>query len=309
MEPSIVCSPRFRVPRALSSTWRGWAALALASSCATVTQENPPSLGLGGSSTESPLAPEVVGSGGARAPSAPVPVVSVPIQPGVSQGLGGSASVSVSGAAGSGSSGAAGSGSSAAPDAGPALPSGTLLLSEDFEAFQAEGAGWSTSEDSVWELRPDPDDATNSVYVQTETDSSSAHLATAGDRGWRDVRVEADVEILEFNGSSSSYLAGICVRVLDADNFYMIGVRSNDGKVGLRRFTDGGSNLVQSEFEGGTTGVKYRLRVDVVGSTISAYLDGAPMFSASDTTHASGGIGLCTVRASASFDNVQVSAL
>jgi len=298
-----VCQPRFRIHRALCSTWRGWAGLALAAGCATVSQENPPSLGSGGSDTESPLAPELGGSGGARAPSAPVPVVSVPVQPGVTQGLGGSASVPVSGAAGSG---AAGSSNGAAPDAGPAVPSGTPLLSEDFEA---EAAGWSASEDSAWELRADPDDAMNSVYVQTETDSSSAHLVTAGDRAWRDVRVEADVEILEFNGSSSSYLAGICVRVLDADNFYMIGVRSNDGKLGLRRFTDGGSNLVQSEFEGGTTGVKYRLRVDVVGSTISAYLDGAPMFTASDTTHASGGIGLCTVRASAAFDNVQVSAL
>jgi hypothetical protein len=307
VEISIVRRSRFRIiVRRLAPTWWGMAGMALTASCATVTQEEPLSRSLGGgSSTESPLAPELGGSGGARAPRAPVPVVNVSGQPGITQGLGGSSGVSVIAA----DSGAAGSGNGSALDAGPALPSGTRLLSEDFEAFQAQAGGWSTSAGSVWELRPDPDGATNTVYVQTETVSSGANLATAGDRSWQDVSVEADVEILEFNGSSSSYMAGLCVRVQDASNFYMIGVRSNDGKVGLRRFADGGTNLVQSTFDTGTTGVKYRLRVDAVGSTISAYLGDTLMFSESDATHASGGIGLCTVRASAAFDNVQVSAL
>ena len=116
------------------------------------------------------------------------------------------------------------------------------------------------------------------------------------------------MKILAFNGSSSSYMAGLCVRVKDAQNFYLIGVRSNDGKLGLRRYADGGTNLVQSDDDQGTTGVWYRLKVEAIGSTLTAYLDGTMMFRETDATHESGAIALCTVRASASFDNVRVTA-
>jgi hypothetical protein len=295
---------RFRLTLGLALGGLGRAALTLAASCANVTQQDPPSQLLGGTSSESPLAPQLVGSGGAPSLSPAVPSINASGRPSLPQGFGGSSAPVTAP-----ESGAAGRGGASAADAGPVPPRGTPLLSEDFEAFQGEASGWFASEGSLWELGPDPDDARNSVYVQTETNGSRANLATAGEPDWQDLSVEADMVILDFNGSSSSYLAGICVRVQDASRFYMIGVRSNDGKVGLRRFDGGGSNLVESEFEAGTTGVKYRLRVDVIGSTISAYLDGALMFSESDSAYARGGIGLCTVRASAAFDRVQVSAL
>jgi len=96
--------------------------------------------------------------------------------------------------------------------------------------------------------------------------------------------------------------------VQDATDFYLVGIRSNDGKVGLRRYAGGGTNLVQSTADQGTTQRWYHLRVEVVGSSISAFLDDAPMFSTSDSTLATGGIALCTVRATASFDNVRVTA-
>jgi pectate lyase len=222
---------------------------------------------------------------------------------GSSPGTAGSLS---SGPGGQSLAGAAGRSGSADPlDAGRQFPSGTLLLEEDFE--ELESSEWRATADSAWELTED-DELDSTVYGQTETSSSGAHLVISGDVSWTDVVVEADFKVLEFNGSSSGYMAGLCVRVRDAENFYMVGLRSGTGQIQLRAFSDGGSNLAQSSFEDGATGEWYHLRVEAVGSTISAYLDDALMLTHTDTTHASGAIGLCTVRASAVFDNVRVTA-
>jgi hypothetical protein len=288
---------------------RPCAALALLASlrclagCATVTQEDPPSHGGGSSGTAA--APSGAGGGSSTAPIADTPapeqgasgVLPRPIETN-SGGLTPPPAVSNGGSGGT---------PSAREDAGPQFASGTLLLQENFENFQGMAAGWATSAGSLWQVQTDSQVVSN-VYTQSEATSSTPDLATAGDVAWSDVVVEADMKILAFNGSSSSYMAGLCVRVKDAANFYLIGVRSNDGKLGLRRYAEGGTNLVQSDFDEGKTGDWYHLKVEAIGSTLSAYLDGTMMFSETDDTHASGGIALCTVRASASFDNVRVTA-
>ncbi len=194
-----------------------------------------------------------------------------------------------------------------AADAGPSFVSGMVLLEENFENFAASSSAWTSSAGSEWELQTDTE-RVSTVYAQTETARSQPNVSLAGDAAWRDVIVEADLQILEFNGSSSSYMAGLCVRARDLDSFYLIGIRSNDGKLGLRRYAEDASNLVQSELDQGTTDVWYHLRVEAVGPTITAYLDGQLMFSHSDDELPSGAIGLCTVRASARFDNVRVTA-
>jgi len=276
--------------------------LGATAACATVTQEDPTSHFTGGGATGSAL-PSSSGGGG----TAPIADVAAPVdRPTGPRGPidtdPGNQMPPVTGGPNGGGAGSAG----VTQDAGPQFPSGMLLLQENFENFQS-AQGWATSMGSVWAVATDAELVSN-VYTQTETASSSPNLATAGNVAWRDVVVEADMKILSFNGSSSSYMAGLCVRVRDAQNFYLVGIRSNDDKLGLRRYAGGGTNLVQSSFDLGMTGVWYHLKVEVVGSTISAFLDDALMFSASDTTHANGGIALCTVRATASFDNVRVTA-
>jgi len=280
------------------------AALHCLAGCATVTQEDPLSYAAGASGTAA--APSGSGGGAGTAPIADTPApeqraagsLPSPLETNTGGLMPPPPEVS-----GGGSGGAPG----AREDAGPQLPSGSQLLQENFENFSGAASGWATSAGSVWEVQTDSTLVSN-VYTQSEATSSTPDLATAGDVGWRDVVVEADMKILAFNGSSSSYMAGLCVRVKDAQNFYLIGVRSNDDKVGLRRYADGGTNLVQSDFNEGKTGEWYHLKVEAIGSTLTAYLDGTLMFSETDDTHENGGIALCTVRASASFDNVRVTA-
>jgi hypothetical protein len=297
-------SPRSgRIPLDSAPLFCGLAVVSLCG-CATVTSEDPPSH-IGGSGAGANQPSRSGGSGG-TAPLAdlPAPVATTPAGPpgpiDTNPGGGLPPVVAVS-------NGGSASTAPAAVDAGRQFPTGMTLLEENFENFQAAGGEWATSQGSIWGVATDPQLVSN-VYTQTETTSNTPDLATAGDVTWRDVVVESDMQILGFNGSSSSYMAGLCVRVRDAENFYLIGLRSNDGKMGLRRYANGGTNLVQSTFDQGTTGKWYHLRVEVIGSTITAFLDDALMFSETDTTHAAGGIALCTVRASASFDNVRVSA-
>ncbi len=270
--------------------------------CATVTQEDPPS-----------NLPPGAGSGGTQSGNAglgggsPIP----PPSNGGSSGTGGSGNTTPQGgASGSGaqppvSAGGDGGTGGGVPEPDDGFDAGTVLFEETFEDFQA--ADWTLTEGGTWAISTDPE-ADGNVYAQTETSSSSFHLAYAGDVSWRSVIVEANFKIVAFNGSSSSYMAGLCVRVSDTDSFYLVGIRSNDNKLGLRSFDGGGNNVVQSDFEDGTTGVWYNLRVEAIANTITAYLDGELMFTATDTTHANGGIGLCTVRASALFDDVRVTA-
>ncbi|MEO8179482.1 MAG: family 16 glycoside hydrolase [Deltaproteobacteria bacterium] len=273
--------------------------------CATVTHEDPPSRVDGANGVQGNL-PSGSGAGSGSAPLADVlaPVgTNLGGPPGPIETNPGERMPPVAAVSNGGSSGTP----TPTVDAGPQFASDTLLLEENFENFQAAPGDWATSPGSTWSVGTDPQLVSN-VYTQTETTSNTPHLATAGDVAWRDVVVETDLQVLGFNGSSSSYMAGLCVRVRDAEDFYLIGVRSNDGKVGVRRYTDGGTNLVQSSFDQGTTGRWYHLRVEVVGSTITAFLDDVLMFSETDSTHANGGIALCTVRATASFDNVRVTA-
>jgi hypothetical protein len=272
--------------------------------CATVTQEDP--LSHVGGANGTAAAPS--GTGG-RAGTAPIADTPAPEQrstgglPSPIEGNTGGLMPPPPAVPNGGSGGTPG----ASEDAGPQFPSGTSLLQENFENFQGEAAGWATSTGSNWQVQTDAALVSN-VYTQSEASSTTPDLATAGEVSWRDVVVEADMKLLAFNGSSSSYMAGLCVRVKDAKNFYLIGLRSNDNKLGLRRYADDATNLVQSDFNEGKTGVWYHLKVEAIGSTLTAYLDGALMFSETDDTLANGGIALCTVRASASFDNVRVTA-
>jgi hypothetical protein len=269
--------------------------------CATVTQEDPPSMLARGAAGSSATFPGDGEQGGApRAAMVALPTQAA-TQPGATQGS-------------SADPGASDEASAApnTPAPGDATPppvpaSGTTLLQEDFENFGSGPVVWSPSDGSAWAVQLDSG-RNSHVYAQTETESTEPHLATAGDLAWGDMIVQADLQVLQFNGKSSSYMAGLCLRVRDGSDFYLIGLRSNDGKIGLRRYANGGTNLVQSEFDTGTTGVWYTLRAEIVGSTLSASLNGAPMFSTTDSALTSGRIALCTVRASALFDNVSVTA-
>jgi hypothetical protein len=219
----------------------------------------------------------------------------------------------ISGAAGAtGKGGAVGTGGTTG--AGGALATGGAtgaggasgpIFSDNFES----GAGkWITSGPGTAPVASD-----GSGVYDLSCLMSKVFLAAAGDISWTNVVVQARIKILSFNGSSSSYYAGLCARVEDANNYYCVTLRS-DAKVAIRGNIGGSSNSLGSSVSYGVaTGTWYTVQLAVVGSTITASINGTPVLpktgdpAITDSSLANGGIALIVDNAEAEFDDVSVA--
>ena len=187
------------------------------------------------------------------------------------------------------------------PDPAGDLPSGEVLFSEDFES---DTDAWIPNTTTDWLLL---DTADSMVYNQA-TVSNELRVAVAGDIAWTDRAVEAKVRVLSFGGSSTSYVAGVFARFQDLDNHYYAALRS-DGRVAIRGRIAGSAMTFDAADVTTTTGVWYTLRFEVLGSTLTAFLDGVQVLTVTDASLANGGIGVGTVNAAAEFDDVVVTTL
>jgi len=211
---------------------------------------------------------------------------------------GGSAGASSTG--GSVGSGGAASASGGAPsDGGPG--SGTVLFSDDFEGAST---GWAVAPPgSDWSIVADG----SNVYKQGTLDTVF-HVASAGDVAWTDQIVEAKVKVLAFSGSSTSYLAGVFARFKDLDNHYYAALQS-DGQFKIKKKSGGNNSSLSSGAKVTiTTNTWYTVNLSVIGSALTAYLDGTLVLTATDTDIAAGGMAVGTKNATAEFDDVKVSA-
>jgi hypothetical protein len=252
------------------------------------------------------------GQAGAGAGSGGVPATGGVLGSGGSPvtGTGGSP---ISGAAGAtGKGGAVGTGGTTG--AGGALATGGAtgaggasgpIFSDNFES----GAGkWITSGPGTATVASDGSGVYDLSYLM-----SKVFLAAAGDISWTNVVVQARIKILSFNGSSSSYYAGLCARVEDANNYYCVTLRS-DAKVAIRGDIGGSSNSIGSSVSYAVaTGTWYTVQLQVVGGTITASINGTPVLpktgdpAITDSSLASGGIALIVDNADAEFDDVSVA--
>ena len=182
--------------------------------------------------------------------------------------------------------------------------SGTLFS----DSFKSGAGKWLTSGPGTATIASDG----SNVY-DLSCPMSKVYLAAAGDISWTNVVVQARIKILSFNGSSSSYYAGLCARVEDANNYYCVTLRS-DAKVAIRGDVAGSSNSLGSSVSYGVaTGTWYTVQLQVAGSTIAASIDGTPVLpktgdpAITDASLASGGIALIVDNADAEFDDVSVT--
>jgi hypothetical protein len=290
------------------STRAMWLCLIASSgvACATVTQEDPPSnqtgaqgggggAGLGGASQ----------GGSANGGSSPGVGGSSPSSGG-SMTVGNGGGVSNNGGTGGASQGGTGGSVGQGGTSNPSLtfdggrPPGTVLLEDSFE----NGLGLWTAPNGSWDLETDPG-ASGNVYSQSDSDATAL---AAVDGAFTDYVAQVDFKVVAFGGQSSDNMAGLCVRVADASNFYMIGQRSNNGNyIQLRRFGDDATILADDSDFDQPVNTWYRLVVQVNGPNITAYLNDRLMFTQSDSTLTGGGIALCSEEASVMFDNFIVT--
>jgi len=215
-----------------------------------------------------------------------------------------------SGAGGAGGSGAGGTGGSGAGGSGTGgSDGGTALFFEDFETGGA--ARWTPSVAADWTVVSDG----SLVYKEgTATTDDTWRTSAAGDPTWTDVDVEARVKWLS-GGAATAPLVAVCARYQGPTDFYWAGIgaaSSVPGSVYIRRRTGNMSVRLIEMAANVTSGVWYTIRLRIVGSTLTMFLDGVQMLTVQDTTisppgYAAGKIGVASYNATAEFDDVRVT--
>ncbi|MGM0881582.1 MAG: pectate lyase [Bacillota bacterium] len=143
----------------------------------------------------------------------------------------------------------------------------------------------------------------NYVYYQS---SSSEGRNSAGSQSWTDYSVTADMKIVNFNGSTRTYVTG---RYKDGNNYYAASLyNSNGGTLEIRKKVSGSSTTLASKSNYGlTTSNWYNVKLEMSGTSINMYVNGKLELSAVDSSLTAGAAGLVTFKSIAKFDNVIVS--
>jgi hypothetical protein len=179
---------------------------------------------------------------------------------------------------------------------GPAAQAATLF-SDNFESGSA--SGWSKS-GGTWAVVTD-----GSRVLQQSSAGSDLAREFNGSSAWTDYSLQAQVKPLAFG--SSDGLVGIAARAAGSSKFYRLMLTSS-GQAVLQAY--GGTSSIAtlgSASIGASTGTWYTLRLDVAGSTVTGYVNGQRVASATSSLAASGRIAMQTYHASGEFDNVTVS--
>jgi pectate disaccharide-lyase len=178
----------------------------------------------------------------------------------------------------------------------PAANAATLF-SDNFESGLA--STWSKS-GGTWDI------ATDGSQVLEES-SSTSDLAREfnGSNSWTDYSLQARVKALTFG--SSDGLVGIAARAASSSKFYRL-VLTSGGQAVLQAYAGSTSiTTLGSASIGTVAGTWYTLRLDVIGSLITGFVNGQQVASATDTMASSGRLALQTLHASGEFDDVSVS--
>jgi pectate lyase len=171
------------------------------------------------------------------------------------------------------------------------------LFSDDFEGGTA--TGWSASGGS-WSVATDE----SQVYRQAGTGADARALT--GTATWTDYAVQARVKPTAFSGSNR--FAAVLARVQSNTSYYYLALRSNN-TVELKRLDGGSSTALDTASLTVAAGTSYTVRLEVSGSALRGYVNGALVTEASDSRWAAGRIGVATFYTAANFDDVQVSTI
>ncbi len=173
--------------------------------------------------------------------------------------------------------------------------SAATLFSASFEDDSI--ASWSKS-GGTWSVASDG----SLVARQSSASSENARLFN-GTTSWTAYAVQARVKPLTLGAGG---LVGLLGRASGSTKFYRLALLPGN-QVQLQAVNGSAVTVLGSLSTTATTGTWYTLLLDLNGSTIRGYLNGTLVGSATNTLIASGRIGLQTMLATASFDDVVVT--
>jgi pectin methylesterase-like acyl-CoA thioesterase len=173
--------------------------------------------------------------------------------------------------------------------------SAVTLFADDFE--DGNSTGWTTS-GGTWAV------TTDGSRVLNQSGTSSDARARAGSSSWTNYTVTARVKPTAFNGSSR--FVAVLARAQSNTSYYYLALRSTN-TIELKKLVGGSSTTLATGAFTVTAGTWYTVSLSVTGSNLTGSVNGTASLSAVDTQFASGGIGVATFFASASFDDVSIS--
>jgi hypothetical protein len=171
----------------------------------------------------------------------------------------------------------------------------TILLSDDFNSGST--SKWSPLSGS-WSI------VTDGTKAYSGTNTSGNARSSAGSSSWTDQTIVARVKPVSFSGTDR--FVAVFARFQDASNYYYVTLRSS-GKLELKKLVGGAATTLASKAMTVTTGTWYTVKLQIVGTSLKAYVNGVLQASATDTRFTAGKVGLGTYYATARFDDVVVS--
>src|SRR5689334_3959579 len=162
------------------------------------------------------------------------------------------------------------------------------LFSDDFESGSA--SSWSKS-GGTWAVVSD-----GSHVLQESSTTSDLARDFNGSTSWTDYSLQVQVKALAFG--SSDGLVGISARTAGSSKFLRL-VLNSSGQAVLQAYAGTSSiTTLGSASIGASTGTWYTLRLDVTGTTVTGYVNGQQVASATSSLSATGRIGVQTFHAS-----------
>src|SRR3989454_559730 len=188
------------------------------------------------------------------------------------------------------------------PPQGPAFATSAdtvILFQDNFETGTA--AGWNATA-GTWSVVQD-----GGSYVYRNSNTSGDDWSYNGSSAWTDYAIEAQVKPLTWNAAGG--IVRIFGRWQDANNWYYLNLTS-DNHVQLRKYVNGTiTDLAPPQSLTVTPGTWYKVRLEMVGTTLKAYVNDVLQLTATDATFSAGRIAVGGWNNTAEFDNVVVYGL
>jgi hypothetical protein len=176
-------------------------------------------------------------------------------------------------------------------------PTVTMYAFDLERPFESDPGYFTESGLGLW---LDPNETGNSFMRQASV-AGDARAVTGVPADDQSIEVRARATTFAGTGSGDRWF-GIAARYVDTANYFYLSARSNN-TVSLRKVNNGTITILGTVPMPITLGQWYRLRLEVVGVRVRAYVNGRLRLEATDATLPRGVTGFVTFRTAADFDD------
>lgn len=169
------------------------------------------------------------------------------------------------------------------------------LFSDNFEKGTSK---WVTSK-GKWTTS-----SYNGSKVYKQSDKTVNAISKAGQASWTNYSVESEITVDSFNSGNRVMLCG---RFTDINNHYAVAIKSD--RLELRKRVNGVTTTLKTVSMKFETKKTYKIKLELNGKTIKAYVNGSLKATATDSAISKGAISVFTAKTAAKYDNVVVKSI